>query len=307
MYRDGWDWDDARLFLAVVRAGSLRAAGRALGLSQPTVGRRLSRFEAAVSAMPLLDRLPEGVRLTAAGKAVQPLAERLEEAALALRRRGQAPPQPASVRISVGEWAGGFLAQCLAEPGVSHGVPPGVTIELVASDQTVNLTRRDADLAVRHGRPETGNLYVARVGTIACAAYGARGAGTQGAGTQGAEAQGAGWIAYAEEQAHYAVSRWIAATVAASGGAIATRASSVSMQAAAARAGSGVAVLPCYLGDADPALARVGDRIASLDAAHWLIVHRDLRRVPVIRGVMDWVSHAFAAHRARLEGAGGGA
>jgi DNA-binding transcriptional LysR family regulator len=292
MYRGTLDWDDARLFLAVVREGSLRGAARKLGISQPTVGRRLARFEASASAVPLFDRFPEGLQLTVAGKSALPLAERLEAAALALQgQRATAGPQTSSVRISVGEWAGDFLAQCLRDPDRQR-LPDGVVLELVASDQTVNLTRREADLAVRHGRPDTGDLYVSRVGTIACAAYGA----------PGTKADAAAWITYSQEQAHYALSRWIAATLEANDAKVSTRASSMSMQAAAARTGAGVAILPCYIGDRDPTLVRVLGRIEQLDAPHWLIVHRDLRRLPVMRAVMDWVAYIFAANRSRLEG-----
>jgi DNA-binding transcriptional LysR family regulator len=71
------DWDDVRVFLAVARHGSLRAAGRALGLSQPTIGRRLAGFEATFGGPTLFDRLPEGLRLNAAGDALMPAAEEL--------------------------------------------------------------------------------------------------------------------------------------------------------------------------------------------------------------------------------------
>src|SRR6185312_2234759 len=76
------DWDDVRVFLAVARRGSLRAAGRSLGLSQPTIGRRLAAFEATFGGPTLFDRLPEGLRLNAAGEALMPVAEELEAAAL---------------------------------------------------------------------------------------------------------------------------------------------------------------------------------------------------------------------------------
>jgi DNA-binding transcriptional LysR family regulator len=292
MYHGTFDWDDARLFLAVAREGSLRGAARKLGVSQPTVGRRLSRFEAGASAVPLFDRFPEGLRLTVAGKRVLPLAEQLEAAALALQGRQVATrPEPSKVRISVGEWAGEFLARCLGKTD-GHPLPDGIAIELVASDQTVSLTHREADLAVRHGRPETGDLYVSLVGTIACAVYQ----------SPGMQEGTSGWITYAEEQSHYALSRWIVATVQATSGTVTTRASSTSMQAAAARAGAGLAVLPCYLADGDPALVRAQGRVAALDAPHWLIVHRDLRRLPAVRAVMDWVTDTFKANRPMLEG-----
>jgi len=228
MYRRTFDWDDVRVFLTVAREGSLRGAARALGISQPTVGRRLSRFEANGSAVPLFDRFPEGLRLTAAGRAALPAAEQLEEAALALQgRRAVIGAKPSCVRISVGEWAGDFLAQCLSK---TDGRPPhGIAVELVASDQTISLTHREADLAVRHGRPETGNLYVSRVGTIECAAYQ----------SLKLPAGATDWITYAEEQSHYALARWIMATIQTTGGSVTIRASSMSMQAAAARAGGG--------------------------------------------------------------------
>ena len=287
------DWDDVRLFLAVARAGSLRAAARLLGLSQPTVGRRLARFEAATGPAPLFDRLPEGMRLTAAGKGLVPVAEQLEAAARALQgRRASAADRPASVRISVGEWAGGFLARCLAGPD-RHPLPDGLAIELMVSDQTANLGRREADLAVRHGRPETGDLYVVRVGTMACAAYRA---------AHLPEGVATGWIAYTEEQAHYAQSRWVAATLRQTGEAVVARASTVALQATAARSGAGVAILPCDLGDGDPALVRASAPIPALEAPHWLIVHRDLRRLPHVRAVMDWVTQRFAANRPELAG-----
>ncbi len=292
MYQSGFDWDDARIFLWVAREGSLRAAGRALRLSQPTVGRRLARFEAALGTVPLFDRLPDGVRLTAAGSAILPLVEKLEDAAHTLQRQHRLANTPDSVpvRLSVGEWAGGFLAQCLEGSGAQARLPEGALIELVVSDQTANLSRREADLAVRHGRPETGDLYVARVGSIACGVYSVD------------PHCGNRWISFTEEQAHYAVSRWIDARAHVEGNSLRTRASNLGLQLAAARAGSGRVVLPCYVGDAEAGLVRVGGPIAELDAPHWLIVHRDLRRLPHIRAVMNWVAGVFAANRLRLAG-----
>src|ERR1700751_380232 len=107
------DWDDVRVFLAVARHGSLRAAGRAAGLSQPTIGRRLTAFEATFGGPSLFDRLPEGLRLNAAGEALMPAAEQLESAALALERRrvADSPTLSGTVRVSVGEWAEGLLAR----------------------------------------------------------------------------------------------------------------------------------------------------------------------------------------------------
>src|SRR2546421_2754379 len=104
------DWDDVRVFLAVARHGSLRAAGRALGLSQPTIARRLAAFEATFGGPTLFDRLPEGLRLNAAGERLLAAAEGIEDAVLTLeRRRAEASPAlSGTVRVSTGECAGGF-------------------------------------------------------------------------------------------------------------------------------------------------------------------------------------------------------
>src|SRR5438874_11001088 len=214
------DWDDVRVFLAVARHGSLRAAGRALGLSHPTIGRRLAAFEATFGVPTLFDRLPDGLRLNAAGDALITAAEGLESAALALERRRAAasPALSGTVRVSVGEWGGGFLARHLDRSGET-GLLPTLTLELVESWETANLARRDADLALRHGIPEGGNLYVSKVGVIACAVYRRSDGGNRDA------LQGAAWVTYPEEQNHFTSARWVEAQMHATEGRVALRAS----------------------------------------------------------------------------------
>jgi DNA-binding transcriptional LysR family regulator len=286
------DWDDVRVFLAVARHGSLRAAGRALGLSQPTMGRRLAAFEATFGGPTLFDRLPEGLRLNAAGEQLIPAAESVEHAALMLERRRAAasPVLSGTVRVSVGEWAAGFLARCLSGPGTL--LPSGITLELVESRQTANLARREADLAVRHHPPESGDLYVSKVGTFAGAVYRRRGSNSD------------AWVTYTEEQAHYATARWVQRQIEDSDGIVALRASNVAMQLAAIRAGSGRGVLPCFVGDSDASLERLTPPVPEIAAHYSVIVHRDLRRAACVRAVIDWVKAAFVENRDALAGAG---
>src|SRR5215216_4115059 len=103
--RGAMDWNDVRVFLAVAREGSMRAAGRALGLSQPTIARRLAAFEASFGGPALFDRLPEGLRLNAAGEQLISEAESIEDAVLTLVRRSAAasPVLSGTVRVSTGE------------------------------------------------------------------------------------------------------------------------------------------------------------------------------------------------------------
>src|SRR5215468_9948073 len=160
--RGAMDWDDVRVFLAVARRGSMRAAGRALGLSQPTIARRLAAFEASFGGPSLFDRLPEGLHLTAVGEQLVPAAEGIEDAVLTLERRRAAASSVLSgtVRVATGECAAGFLARCLSGAATPR-LPAGITLEL-QSLQPADLARREADLALRHQPPESGDYYVAK-------------------------------------------------------------------------------------------------------------------------------------------------
>jgi DNA-binding transcriptional LysR family regulator len=282
------------VFLAVARHGSLRAAGRALGLSQPTVARRLAEFETTFGGPTLFDRLPEGAHLNAAGERLVPAAEKAELAMLTLERRRAAasPALNGTVRVSAGECAAGFLARCLSG-ATTAPLPAGITLELLQTLQPANLVRREADLALRHQPPKSGNYYVAKLGTFAVALYRRRG--------EEADA----WVAYSEEQSRgksHEPARWVQRQIDQTKGTVALRAPSLLMHAEAIRAGTGRGVLPCYVGDAHPVLERLGAPIPELDATYWMVVHRDLRRAPCVRAAIDWVRQAFAEQRDVIAG-----
>jgi DNA-binding transcriptional LysR family regulator len=287
----GIDWDDARIFLAVARHGSLRAAGRSLGLSQPTIGRRLVAFEAAFGGPTLFDRLPEGLRLNAAGEALLPAAEQLESAALSLERRRAAasPALSGTVRVSVGEWAARFVAGHLG-PAAAMPLPSGITLELVESRETANLARREADLAVRHHPPERGDLYITKLGAFGAAVYRLTGTDCN------------AWVTYTDEQGHYPTALWVQQRLRQTGGTIALRASTMPMQLAAIRAGAGQGILPCFVGDNEPLLERVTPPVSEIAAEYWVIVHRDLRRAACVRAVIDWIRALFDGERDALAG-----
>jgi DNA-binding transcriptional LysR family regulator len=138
------------------------------------------------------------LRLNAVGEQLVAAAESVEEAVLRLeRRRAAASPElSGTVRVSTGECAAGFLARCLSGP-TTTALPSGITLELVDSRQTANLARREADMALRHQPPETGDFYISKAGTFACAVYRRR------------VADAGAWVTYTEEQAHYEPARWV--------------------------------------------------------------------------------------------------
>jgi DNA-binding transcriptional LysR family regulator len=143
---------------------------------------------------------------------------------------------------------------------------------------------------LRHQPPETGDFYISKAGTFACAVYRRRGA------------DAGAWVTYTEEQAHYEPARWVQRQIKETGQPVALRASSMLMHLEAIRAGTGRGVLPCYVGDGHPLLERLTPPIPEIAAEYWIIVHRDLRRAACVRAVIDWMKRLFAEQRDVLSG-----
>src|SRR6187402_727034 len=142
------EWSDVRIFLATVRGGSLGEAARSLGVSHPTVGRRVKALEDE-AGQSLFRRTKDGLVLTDAGDAVLALAESMENSALSMERRlaGNHERLEGILRISSADWFASYvLAPVLAELGRRH---PAVVPEVIASYRLLDLSRRDADVAFR--------------------------------------------------------------------------------------------------------------------------------------------------------------
>jgi len=263
-------------------------------LSQPTIARRLAAFEAGFTGQPLFDRLPDGLHLNAVGDQLLAAAEDAERAMLTFERRRAAasPMLSGTVRIATGECAGGFLARCQSG-GTTTPLPSGITLELLQSLPPANLTRREADMSLRHQPPESGDYYVAKLGTFGVAVYRRRGNDTD------------AWVAYTEEQSQgqsHEPARWVQRQVEDTKGVVALRASSMLMHVEAIRAGAGRGVLPCFIGDGHPLLERLTAPIPDLAATYWMIVHRDIRRSACVRAVIDWMRRVFAEQRDVIAG-----
>lgn len=289
------DWDDLRYFIALARAGSLSAAARRVRAEHSTVARRVAGLEASLG-LRLFDRLPRGYALTPEGEQVAALAERLEEDVLAIERlvHGREGSLSGSVRISAPPvFASHFLAPRLAPLRARH---PGLLLELVGASQAVSLTRREADLAIRLARPEEGSLVARRLGEMA---YGLYGAAEYVAARPPADRD---YLGYDESLEHVPQQRWLLGL--AKGRPLALRTNDLATLHAAARAGLGLAALPRFLGDADPALVRLpAGNAEAATRGIWLLVHADLRRSARIRAVMDHLAGIILAERRLLSGA----
>ncbi len=296
------DWGNLRFFLELVRTGShARAAGR-LGVDRNTVARRVASLEEELG-LPLFERGPQGWSQTAAGRELAELAGRVEEDVLALARHAAArdPALQGSVRLTtVPHLATYLLAPALPALHLRH---PGLVLELVADERAFNLSRREADLALRVGRPRDVGLVARRLSELAHAFY--AGSATE-AGRRGAVDLRAD--PFLDEEApgnaehHAEQERWLDQV--APERRVVHRCNSTSALAEAARHGLGVALLPCYLADPDPRLRRLeGPRPEALEI--WLLVHGDLRRTPRIRAVIDWLDQLVERVRPALQGRAG--
>ena len=165
--RGGYDWNDLRYFLACARAGSLATAGRSLKVDQTTVGRRLAALEEALGAR-LFERRPEGFTLTPTAERLLETAQMVEQATIDLERRatGADARLEGVVRVATSETLSAtFLA---GELVALHQAHPEIELQLITGTTSLNLLKREADIALRVGqRPTHQSLIVRRLGAIA--------------------------------------------------------------------------------------------------------------------------------------------
>lgn len=288
------NWDDYRLFLAIAQAGSLSGAARLLGVTHSTVFRRLAGFESRLGVR-LFERLPSGYALTAAGEAMQEATIRIDEEIAALRRQvtGQDQRLSGTVRVTKTD----MLAIGLLPPHLAAFRKgwPGIALELLVSDMHFDLNRREADIALRLGHPVQETLVGRRVGRLAFGVYCA-----QEQYQAGIEANLAGhdWIGFGSGHAplRRALAEWMP------GLRPQFRTNSISTAVASARAGLGLAALPCAIADPDPQLTRVALFPNEFRLDLWLLTHEDLRHTARIRALIDFMTSSLEAQADLLEG-----
>ena len=280
------EWDDFKHFLAVARSGSLSEAARVLKTSPATVGRRIAALEDRLRAR-LFDRGQTGYALTESGEAIRPKAEEVEEAVLSVEREafGRDLRATGKVRVATAEDIATFVvAPRLAEFQRSH---PGIVLEVVAGWDVVNLTRREADIAIRTVRPLQGDVVIRHAGVWNCAVYVSRDyAARRRLKPDIEDAHDIDIISWTEESS-FQGGDWFEQH--ARGAPIVFAANSRHIQYEACKAGLGAAILPCLAADRDTDLVRLvpPERVRSVDL--WLVAHQDLVRTARVRAVLDFL------------------
>lgn len=294
------DWTDLRYFAAVSRAGSLAGAARALGVNHSTVFRRINSLESTL-AVKLFERGRDGYVLTAEGEEMMATALGVEESITALDRRmaGKDYRLSGSIRVTTTE----TIASTLLEPHLRdfHEAYPGIQVELVISNEFFSLSKRDADIALRPTRNPPEELVGRRLAGLAWAVYGAtRYLAHRSRPRRTADLAKHDHVAGDDSLSHLEVTRWLRRRV--PDARIVLRSNSVAALCGAARAGLGLAVLPCFLADPHTDLVRVLGPVAELDSELWLLTHGDLRHTARVRAFMEFVGQSVAGDRPLLEG-----
>jgi DNA-binding transcriptional LysR family regulator len=281
------EWDDFKYFLAVSRSGSLTGAARALKTSAATVGRRIMTLEARLGAR-LFDRGQTGYALTDSGEAIRLKAEEIEEAVLSLEREafGRDLRATGKVRVATAE----DIASVIVAPRLPEfrRLHPGIVLEVVSSWEVANLTRREADVAIRTVRPTQGDYVIRQTGVWNCALYVSK-----------PYAHAHKLVADVNEMPEVEVISWTEEHRFRGGdwfdkhapnAPVIFAANSRHIHYAACKAGLGAAILPCLTADNDRDLVRLlpPQRVRSVPL--WLVAHRDLIRTARVRAVMDFLA-----------------
>ena len=275
------DWEDLHHFVTLAREGTLSAAARTLGVDHATVARRVAALEAS-TGLKLIDRRSRATTLTDDGKRIAMVAAPMEEAAFAIGRAAQAakPGVDGEVTISAPpNFASSVIAPQLVRLRQQY---PGIRIKLIGEKRQASLSRREADIALRLMRPVEAGLFVRKIGSFGFSLYGAPGY------LEKTPPHAFAFIGYDASLADSPQEIWLRSITGERE--VVLRTNDLETQAAAARSGLGIAALPHYLGDGDPRLERhvVTQRPVSRDV--WLAVHRDLRQVPAVRAVMEFLA-----------------
>lgn len=290
--RTALDWEDVRYFVALARLGTLSATARSLHVNHSTVARRIASLEEMLGK-PLFERRSYGYALTTVGKAVLDDAGTMERGALAVHQRLQSGTElNGLVRVTAGRTlAERFIVDRLGQFRERH---PQIDLEVISENLVVSLARHEADIALRFGKQKDSALLARHIGTVTLGLYASRDY------LDRHDARAPVLIGYDDKSDFIPEASWLNHTF--SGHRFAFRITSQSAQAAAARAGFGIALLPRFIAANDPELVPIPLKVHLPERPVWLMLRRDLRRVPRVQAVADYLIDLFRRERKLLSG-----
>lgn len=297
-YRMNWDavrfdWTQTRAFLAAAEEGTFSAAARALGLTQPTLGRQVAALEAALGVT-LFERAGRSLVLTGPGRDILEHARAMGEAAanLSLAAAGQSRAVAGRVSVTASDGVSAYLLPRML--GALRRAAPGITVDVVSSDAVRDLQRREADIAIRHVRPEQPDLIARLVRTSSGGLYAAR-AYLDAAGRPATPGDLAGHdlIGLANpERLAAELNRRMGLRLTADAFGYCPDSGVAAWEMV--KAGLGIGVMMKDIADLTPGIEPVLPDLPPVEVPFWLTVHRELRTSPRIRTVFDHLAGAFA-------------
>ncbi len=287
------NWDDLRIFLAAARSQTLTDAARQLGVNQTTVSRRVQGLEQALGVK-LLERGDEGLALTASGRELINAALEVEQTLASLERRvsGRDAQLQGTLRVTSTEVTAFFHADLFAAFTLEY---PGIALEVSVGDALHNLTRHEADIALRWTNQPPPHLVGRPMVNARFALYGARGLFDGPAAPR--RLRDLPWLAWDKRNEARLTDKWMRERELMSR--VVCRLDSALPLFAAIRAGTGVGFIPCAYGDADPDLLRLRPPEPGFDMQVWLLTHPDLRDNARVRAFRRHALSYFES-RARL-------
>lgn len=291
--RTAMNWDDMRIFLGVVGAGSMRAGAKALKISHSTISRRIEALEADVGAR-LFERRPDGFELTDAGKELVPVARAMEVQAQTFGRRAQSRDRSLSgtLKITMADFVSTYLmARHLFE---FMSLYPDIRLEVAESMMSFDLSKREADIAIRFTNRPPEYLIGQKIGTAHQAAYCLPSYRAQY--DPSAPDSTARWIGFGDRKRQAA---WIAESPFPALEAVG-RFDNIMLQIEAVRAGLGIGFLPCFVGHHADEFERLSEPQPMVDV--WILSHRDLRATAKVKAFRRFVMSRRTEIASDLEG-----
>ena len=295
-----FDWNDLRYFLAVAREGSTLAAAKALGVSQPTVQRRLSALEESIKRK-LVEHHPTGYRLTEFGKTLFPHAEDVERSITAFQRQLMSGGQELSgtLRVTCPEGMASRLLAPLIES--FRAKYPELRVDLIMTDRRLDLAKGEAEVALRMHEPGDESLIARKIADAPWSVYASRSyIKRHGRPQQQEDLDNHAVIEFGGEIAQIQASRWL--RTAAPRATVAARGNSMLGVLAAVKSGAGLAPLPMLLGGGEEDLEPLLAPIPEIGSKIYIVMHADLRRTERVRAFCDFVASEIVRFRPLLVG-----
>lgn len=292
----GLDWDDLRVFLAITRSKTLSGAARTLGVNQTTVTRRLEALEKKLGAR-LFDRSPGGVTPTSAAADVVQVAERVEDNVASIERRifGQDMRLTGELRVTTIDMSAHYDTELFETFANRY---PEIELELSVGYFPRNLTRREADVAIRWTDKPPEHLVGHHVATAEYAIYGARSLLEKHADDTALE--DFPWVDWDIANNARVTAQWMRDNVPHAH--VACRYDMALALHAAIKTGMGLGFMPCAYGDADASLLRVRPVQPGFGINIWLLTHPDLRSTARVRAFMQHAAAYFESRHDQFSG-----